>query len=494
MANAGGSDVVVIGAGLSGLAASLALARSGRSVTLLEAAGEAGGSCSTAVRSGFTFNNGAVYVAVPSLLRFAFRRLGLDFDREVPMARIPRPHATSLANGTIIRLSTAEDSSVEGRNARERTQLLRDGLGKLRNRWGPVYRTLVDEVLPFEPSLPRAFAKLWRYLPRMSGHVDKLIASYFPDADLQAAVASILLYTGLPPERLPASQVIGLLALLEEGFHLPYDGMGAISAALQRELQRHSVSVRFNTTVKQVLVNGGKVQGVELADGERINARYVVATCSGFELARRLLPATAVPRGLKKRARRAPLSHRAVSIQFGCAVTAPPDAFVVNHVPPMHQQGEMHADGPGIPRWLAYTCPSQVVAGFAPPGKSVIELFAPANGIDSVAEWTRKMTEDTVARYSAALRERLPGFDIEITRVLDPRNFAESRHLYEGALYGIAPGARPDAFFPHRTAVQGLYLAGQTTFPGYGVPSVIMSGIQAVQALEQDAQSSSSFP
>jgi phytoene desaturase len=55
--------------------------------------------------------------------------------------------------------------------------------------------------------------------------------------------------------------------------------------------------------------------------------------------------------------------------------------------------------------------------------------------------------------------------------------------LYEGALYGIAPGAAPGQFFPHRTHINGLYLAGKTAFPGYGVPSAMLSGIQASDAL-----------
>ncbi|KWN63782.1 hypothetical protein WM24_14485 [Burkholderia ubonensis] len=68
----------------------------------------------------------------------------------------------------------------------------------------------------------------------------------------------------------------------------------------------------------------------------------------------------------------------------------------------------------------------------------------------------------------------------------DPRDFASERHLYEGALYGMAPGTAPDKFFPHRAGLRGLYLGGQTTFPGYGVPTAMFSGIQAAEAAMQD--------
>lgn len=97
-----------------------------------------------------------------------------------------------------------------------------------------------------------------------------------------------------------------------------------------------------------------------------------------------------------------------------------------------------------------------------------------------------EQTERAVDNYLAALRARHPDLNIEVTRVLDPQDFASSRYLHEGALYGFAPGTSPDRFFPHRTALRGLYLAGQTTYPGYGVPTAILSGILAADAVHHD--------
>ena len=487
MRNPEGLPVIVIGAGLSGMAAALAIARRGRDVIVLEAQDATGGCCSTTNANGYTFNNGAVYVAVPSLLRAAFQRLGLEFDDEVALAAIERPHVTCLENGTAVHLSTVEDSFVDGVRDGPRTRELRDGLRRLREQWGPIYRTLVADVLPEEPSLLRTLARLWRYLPRMGGHAGDLIASYFSDDDLRAAVASTLLYTGLPPERLPSTQIIGLLALLEEGFHLPRGGMGAISAALERELRRRSIPVRSGTRVREITVEHGQVRGVVLADGERIRTSHVVATCAGFDVLERLLPADAVPRSLAAKAEAAPLSHRAVSIQLGCSGLHAPDAFIVNHVPSMREQGAMHVLGAATPQWLSYTRPTQVLPELAPSGRQIIELYAPATGIRRASEWDRAMTDAVVGRYLEALQRRLPGLSIDTTRVLDPRDFARERNLYEGALYGIAPGVAPNRFFPHRTRIGGLYLGGQTTFPGYGVPSAILSGIQSAEALLGDA-------
>ncbi|OVZ65585.1 MULTISPECIES: NAD(P)/FAD-dependent oxidoreductase [unclassified Pigmentiphaga] len=475
-------SAMVVGAGLSGLAASVALARQGVDVVLAEAGEEVGGCCSTVSEQGFTFNNGAVYVAVPSLLRSGFARLGMDVEREIELAAIARPHATHLDDGTVVRLAGVEDSLVEGDAAR--TAMLRDGLDALRRRWAPIYRTLVQEVLPFEPALARTLGRLWRYLPALSGRADRLIAGHFPDAGLQAAVASTLLYTGMGPERLPATQIIGLVALLEEGFHLPRGGMGAISQALYRAAQRHGVRILCGRPVERITVAGGVARGVALAGGERIQADCVIAACSGFDVVHRLLPADAVPWTLARRARRAPLSHRAISIQLGGAVAEGPGAFIVNHVPLMREQGRLHVMPPDAPRWLAYTCPTQVLPDLAPPGRSILELYAPVSGIASADEWTPDMTRSAVDRYLAAMRQRVPGLEIDAVRVLDPRDFVRQRHLYEGALYGVAPGASPDRFFPHRTPLRGLYLAGQTTFPGYGVPSAILSGIQAAEAAE----------
>jgi phytoene dehydrogenase-like protein len=50
-------------------------------------------------------------------------------------------------------------------------------------------------------------------------------------------------------------------------------------------------------------------------------------------------------------------------------------------------------------------------------------------------------------------------------------------------LYGLSPAADPRELFPQRTPIAGLFQAGQTSYPGYGVAPAAMSGIFAAEAL-----------
>jgi phytoene dehydrogenase-like protein len=56
-------------------------------------------------------------------------------------------------------------------------------------------------------------------------------------------------------------------------------------------------------------------------------------------------------------------------------------------------------------------------------------------------------------------------------------------HLYKGAVYGLSAAADLKAQFPHATQIPGLYQAGQTTYPGFGVAPAAMSGIFAAETL-----------
>ncbi len=67
--------------------------------------------------------------------------------------------------------------------------------------------------------------------------------------------------------------------------------------------------------------------------------------------------------------------------------------------------------------------------------------------------------------------------------MLSPRFYRDGLHLYQGAVYGRSPLLSPTVLLRHLSEIAGLYLAGQTTFPGYGVGPAAVSGLLAAQAI-----------
>ena len=88
-------SVGIIGGGVAGLAAGGLLARRGLKVHLFEANGKIGGCCATTDVGGYTFNDGALYLALPTMLDRVFAQVGLDRPSVLPLRKITAPQTTA---------------------------------------------------------------------------------------------------------------------------------------------------------------------------------------------------------------------------------------------------------------------------------------------------------------------------------------------------------------------------------------------------------------
>lgn len=472
--------VAIVGAGLSGLAAGLALRRQGVDVDVYEARETVGGCCATTQIGGFTFNDGAMFVAVPRLLDHAFARLGLDRAHEVPMQRIRAPQASFLASGTSVRFD-ADGVHLDGDDGAARNARLQQDIARMMARWTPLLRTFVDDLLPKPLSLSRVIGRAWRYLPQLRGTLAHELEHLFHDPEARAAMAAVTLYTGLRPERTPVFQIIGLVSMLEDGLWLPHGGMGAVPAALHRAFVAAGGRVHAGAPVEKLRVEGGRVRGLTVA-GSAVDADAVVSTASGMATFAHLLDPADVPTAMRRRVERAPLSHRAVGIQLGLANALDVPAHVVNRIPLMDEQYRMQMPQPDGVQWLSYSVPTHTCPDLAPRGGSVVEMFAAVDPARPAHAWDEAAVAEVADAAIDALSRQFP-LDIAVRRVRGPREFEQGLHLYDGALYGLSPAARPDQQFPHETPLPGLFLAGQTTSPGFGVATSLFSGVFAADAL-----------
>ncbi|MEY9843515.1 phytoene desaturase [Streptacidiphilus sp. BW17] len=280
--------IVVIGAGMGGMAAAARLATVGHTVVLCEAAQTHGGMVGSFEREGFRFDTGPTLLTLPAVYRDLMLKTGRTrLEDEVELRPVDPGSVHVLPDGTRLALANASLAKVES----ALTTALGDGAG---TRWGGMLergravweatrRPLLEEPLPDHP------AALHRdpYVPERRGLLARPPRSLadvgrreLRDPRLTALLDEYALRSGLDPERAPAA--LTWLPYLDQSFGVWYvtGGMRALADAVLERCRARRVDLRFGTPVRKVLVEnsagGEKVTGVLLADGTELEADVVV--------------------------------------------------------------------------------------------------------------------------------------------------------------------------------------------------------------------------
>ncbi|PYC64799.1 amine oxidase [Streptomyces tateyamensis] len=260
-------EVVIVGAGLAGLACALDLTAAGRAVLLVEAEEEAGGRMRTDVVRGFRLDRGfqVFNTAYPQVKR----RLELKSLRLRPFTS---GFVLAGADGSRYLVDPTRHPGRAGDLLPGRVLSVRDlvALGLL----GARDAALPAAVLKRAPEA--SAARALRRAGVSQRAVDEVLAPFLAGVFLEDRLetSSRMLHLVL------RSMVRGTLCL-------PQDGIGAVPGQLAALLPRQAL--RFGVRVDRLTA-----QGAVLADGTELRARAVVVA-TGAAQAARLLPGLEVP-------------------------------------------------------------------------------------------------------------------------------------------------------------------------------------------------------
>jgi len=462
--------VGVIGGGVSGLSAGGLLSRQGVRVKLFESNDKLGGLCATTKIGGYTFNDGAVYLAFPGILDRVFERLDLDRRSILPLQKITA-HQTILPDGTVVSISDKFKVSVNKRVGKTETVRLQRELKNMRKKWEPVLRLFEDDIFTHPFSLSRLIPKLLPHLLKLHGTVASEIHSLFSDEAVCAAMAGAVWFTGIPPQKTPVILILEVIAILSEGFYLPEGGMGKIPEALSQSLRKNGGEIFLNSKVHKILLKNGRVYGLEIDGQGLVEVDAVISTSSGMATFSSLLNPADLPGGMRRKVQKAPLSHNAMSIQVGLSNVIDGCSHSNSILPMMNEQAKYFIPKRDEVKWFVYFVPTVTMPELASRGGSIIEMFPIIRQGIPADDWDEQKTGRAVESALKAL-SRLHDIDIAVKRVISPTDFQARMYLYTGA-----------AQFPHASQIPGLYQAGQTTNPGFGVAPAAMSGILAAETL-----------
>lgn len=481
------SAVVVIGAGLSGLAAACHLVGQGHEVILLERHQAPGGRGLRVQQDGFAFDIGPTVMTMPALVDEALRAVGTTVADAIPMTRLDPAYRACFADGSEIRVRHGVEAMRQeildtcGRADAEHFGEFALWLRRLYQVELPHFiDTNFDSPLDLLAS-PMAAARL----VRLGGfrRLGPVIRERFRDERLHRLFSFQALYAGLPPERALALYAVITYMDSIEGVWFPEGGMAAIPAAMARAVEAAGGSVRLGASVDRLLLDQrGAVAGVELADGEKVRADAVVCTLDLPTAYERLLPHLEAPRVV----RRGTYSPSAAVWHVG--VRGLPGPHVSHHnihfgadwdgaFTALVDRGELMPDPSRLVSVPSLTDPS-----LAPEGHSVLYVLEPVPNLSGGVDWDRER---------APMRERLHAFleasgypsDVVTEHLMTPLEWQELG-MHQGTPFALAHTfGQTGPFRPANVdrRVPGLVFAGSGTVPGVGVPMVLISGKLAAQ-------------
>ena len=484
--------ILIIGAGIGGLAAAVRLAAAGRRVEVLERHDWIGGKMRTLPSDAGPVDAGPTVLTMRAVFDDLFAIAGTRLSEHVTLQPLPVLARHFWADGT--RLDLVPDPATNraaiaaafgARAGADFTRFEQETRNLFKAFDAPIMRAARPSITGAAQAALRAEGALPWLMPGRK--LDAMLRARLQEPKLRQLFGRYATYVGGNPLRAPA--VLGLIWQAEAaGVWAVKGGMAALARALVALLERLGGQVQTGVTVTEILTEGAQVRGVRLSDGTRMACAQVIH--NGDPAALSALVDSA-------RLRRAQTQPRSLSAQvWTLAATVQPGAVGPNDLAyhnvffaddPAQEFGPL-ARGHAPENPTIYIC-AQDRAARVPNGRERFQFILNAPPLPQSQPKDRACPPqhpfDRLAQFGLSLTPRALMTAQTLTQ---PQDFAALFPGSQGALYGLSPDGAMATFQRPvtRTRIRGLYLAGGGVHPGAGVPMAAMSGMHAAQAALSD--------
>ena len=477
-----GRRVVVVGAGVGGLAAAARLARAGFDVQVVEKTDGPGGRCNQLRVSGFTWDIGPTIVLMPEVFEETFRALRRRIEDYLTLSRCEPNYRVHFRDGSDITFTSElcamgrELERVEPGSYARYLAFLAQGRVQ--------YRTSLDHLVGRNYAgisdylSPRVLARILQVRAHRRMYSD--VSRFFRDDRLRAAMTFQTMYLGVSPFESPA--VYGLLPFTELGVGIwfPKGGLYAIPLALERVAREEGVRLRYGAPVERILTEGGRATGVRLEGGEVLEADAVLCNADLPYAYEKLLDPKATT--LK---RRASLRYTSSGYMLYLGLRRRYPGLHHHNVVFGHDYRGSFEDifqrfrVPEDPSFYV-NVPTRTDPSLAPEGKDALYVLVPVPRQHPGLDWEVEGPRVRAKVFARLAELGYPDLekDIEVERVFTPDDWARTFNLAYGSAFGLAQNFlqigpfRPSNQDPR---VRNLFFVGASTQPGTGLPTVLIS-------------------
>jgi 1-hydroxycarotenoid 3,4-desaturase len=491
--------VVVVGAGIGGLACAIRLAAQGVRVQILESAAASGGKARALPLAGREVDSGPTVLTMLWVFEELFAAAGANFRDLVALERASLLARHAWTDGMRLDLHADRQQSADAigavfgpAEARAYLAFCEDGR-----------RIFEVAEQPFLRSQRPTMSSIWKQfgaagltaLSKIDGHrtMWRALEQRFSAPRLRQLFGRYATYCGSSPFEAPAT--LNLVAHVEaEGVHRVRGGMRGLVVALEKLAVSQGVEILHQHPVERIMVEGGRVTGVLARDAHHAADAVVFngdVSALGTDLLGKPVARAAPPTARDARSLSAvtwsmvakpvgfPLIHHNVFFSNDYA-----DEFAA-----ILRRRTMPAEP------TVYVCAQDRAdadaENAAGSGERLLVLAnAPATG-DEPHRWNEAEKERCTRATTTLLEKMGLTLEVEASVQTTPADFERLFPATGGALYGPRSTGALSALSrqPATTKIPGLYLAGGSVHPGAGVPMAALSGRLAAERICADLAS-----
>lgn len=479
-------SVIVIGAGVGGLATAIRLACMGLKVTVFEKNAYPGGKLSVIEKDGFTFDAGPSLFTQPILLEQLFDFAGEKLSDYLIYRKVDTNCHYFYEDGTFFRAFAdkerlfSEISEKFSTNPGEIFRYLEKG-DTLYQKIGRIFleKSLHQWKTWFHKSIIAALSAVkWDYL---FTSLHRYNEKSFSDPRIVQLFDRFATYNGSDPYKAPAMLSVIPQFEFNDGAYYPQGGMIRITNALYQLAVKKGVQFCFNQAVDGIVTDKKRVTGIQ-SSGTFYEAGYVVSNMDVYFTYKQLLrdEFRAAKVLQQERSSSALIFYWGINQEF-------PQLHLHNifftadykaEFECIFDTGKLYHD-PTV--YINIT--AKMEKGHAPDGGEnwFVMINVPADTGQDRETLKQNAKTAIIQKLNRLLNTDLSTC-IVTEEVLDPFLIEQKTGSYRGSLYGTSSNDRMAAFLRHPNfsrKFENLFFTGGSVHPGGGIPLCLHSAVIA---------------
>ena len=455
-------DVIIIGAGISGLVCGCYLAKAGLKVLIVEQHDKPGGYFTSFKRKGFHFDAAAHSFGnfrEGGHVRKIFSDLGVT-----DIVNIRRFDPSDIVIAPDFTMTFSNDTKATIKHLSEIFPLEQNNIADFFK-----FLTSADQ-----PDIVKLRNKTF----------GSLLSSYFKDERLMSAFAlPVFGNGGLPPSLMHAFSGAKIFSeFIIDGGYYPDGGIQALPNALDQIIRQNNGKILYKRLVTKIDIENNIVKGIELDNNENLSAKYVVSACDMTQTFTTLLGDKPVDDTFANSLKNLIPSVSTFILYLGIDGPfegLPQPGTNMWHLP--HYDLDEIYDNV---QKCDYSKAGMYMLRVSPDQKTILAFVgAPFKTSQFWKQNKKRLADDFLTRiekFIPNIRKHIVYLD-----AATPRTLYRYTLNFEGAAFGWAkiPSQTFDPILSKTTSVKGLYLTGHWTSIAFGMPGTCYSGHETAKRI-----------